>query len=171
MRTRDKILLVIAAAWLLYWVWETFHLPSITHCEVPAEFMDAAHSRPRMGIPALRAQYIQNNKEFFNDRLPTDVIIDFEEHEPNYMAGTQVEDNGQFHIMINPDMAPAERTEQYLLLHEACHIATWDEANYPDRALPPTNAEEHGPKWRACMLKIDAMGGFRRILIDYYGGN
>lgn len=143
MKTRTKVAFTIVAA-LLYWTISQLVFDS-GHC---ASTFD-------MTIEQLQNQYSEDNDRFFNNKLPKKVTIDYGETDPRYMATTVLKDDG-FHISLNLAFARAERVDQYLLLHEACHIETWSEGS------------QHGPDWRVCMLKIDAQGGFREIFIDEY---
>lgn len=122
---------------------------------------------PYMTVERLQRQYASNNAEFFNDRLPKDIVIDYGENSDEFMATTVRWSDGTFHIALNPRYAGAERVAEYLLLHESCHVAVWDEvhAGSNDKI---TQKKEHGPAWRACMLNIDAAGGFRQIFIDSF---
>jgi predicted SprT family Zn-dependent metalloprotease len=72
------------------------------------------------------------------------------------MASTIKMANGQFHIAFNEQYLRGERYAHMTLLHEQCHVATYDEI------------QDHGPKWQACMLRLDRMGAFRKEIIDGY---
>ena len=162
-----KALLLTVAALFAWWHW---HVPDIARADGPPELweMEAAKAdQPVMSVDRLRAQYASNNSEFFNDRLPKDVVIDYSESDGENMATTMKFSDGTFHIALNPEYAGAKRVAEYLLLHEACHVAVWDRL-HKDNNQVLSWQEEHGPVWRACMLKIDAVGGFRQIFIDSY---
>lgn len=145
MKTRTKIVLTIIAA-VVYW--------AITQV-LPTPSNRATAKGIGMSVKQLHNLYESNNHQFFDNKLPNNVVIDFDEKNPDDMATTTREDSGMFRISFNPTFSKATRVEEYLLLHEACHIAVWGNT-------------EHGPKWRACMLGIDAQGGFREIFIDGY---
>jgi hypothetical protein len=143
-------------------------IASIASADAPEEFQPQAAEiglAPRMSLKDVYKQYAANNDEFFDGKLPRDVTIDYEEHDDKNMATTDVWTDGTFHISLNPHYAVAERTTEYLLLHEECHVAVWDKTH---NAKGISTENDHGPAWRACMLNIDAAGGFRRIMIDGY---
>jgi len=105
----------------------------------------------------LLAWYADYNSGYFQDKLPKNVIIDYDEHE--YLASTMLTNNGRFRISFNKDYASSPRVAHLFLLHEMCHIKTWDEWD---------NLSDHGPHWRSCMLVLDFDNAFRRELIDGY---
>jgi predicted SprT family Zn-dependent metalloprotease len=143
MKTRTKVAITVVLA-LLYWAVSQLSFDSGRHASVVG--MTAAQ---------LRTQYDNDNDRFFNNKLPKDVMIDYGETGSEYMATTAAVGD-TFRISFNPSYAKSERVDEYLLLHEACHIATWK------------YGVSHGPEWRICMLQIDAQGGFREIFIDGY---
>jgi len=111
-------------------------------------------------ITDLRAFYAGANQAYFGGQLPEDITIDLAETDPKIMASTTKTASGDFIIHLNKRTVPVRRTSYTSLLHEMCHVKTWDETiNF------------HGPKWQACMLQVDAQGANRRILIDGYEGN
>jgi SprT-like family len=96
------------------------------------------------------------NTEFFDDKLPRNVVIDWDEHDPSRMAATSKLPDGRFHITFNQRYCLADRVAHMALLHEDCHIVTWAE-RVPD---------VHGPAWRTCMLNLYQTGAFKAELID-----
>lgn len=108
-----------------------------------------------MTVEQLQSQYSSNNDRFFDNKLPKKVVIDYSETNPLYMATTTEHEDG-FHISFNRAFARAGRVDEYLLLHESCHIVAW------------SDGVGHEARWRTCMLGIDAQGGFREIFIDGY---
>jgi SprT-like family len=100
------------------------------------------------------------NEAFFNKKLPENTIVDWDEH-GEVMARTKLV-GGQYHIALNQKYSAANRFARLMVLHEMCHIKNFDEED------PKT--ENHGPRWRTCMLKIEIQGGNRAILIDGYTG-
>jgi predicted SprT family Zn-dependent metalloprotease len=110
----------------------------------------------------LHAWYSEYNKEYFSDRLPHNVVIDYSQG-GEYMATTVRMEDGRFHIAFNEKYTAAERVAHMILLHEMCHVKTWD-------ALDQSH-DGHGREWRACMLVLDSEGAFRAQLIDGYNGD
>ena len=152
MKTRTKILIVIVAA-LLYFIAEQRLAPKTSDYTPHQSDLELA--------------YKDFNQMYFRDRLPKDVVIDFAES--NMMATTAKMSDGRFHIAFNERYNQSIRQARETELHEMCHIATW-------RALSEMTSEEiltnqHGRRWRSCMLQLDMQGAFRREIIDYYEEN
>jgi hypothetical protein len=101
--------------------------------------------------------YAGSNSAYFEDKLPKNTIIDWNETDSRNMAVTY-EDGEQFHISLNPYYVRASRTAWEVILHEQCHIEEYKEAE----------KDEHGPRWRTCMLRLEMQGAYRPILIDGY---
>jgi hypothetical protein len=101
----------------------------------------------------LNSWYAQYNDEYFDNKLPK-AIIDLNLRN-GHMAETSYPDFKTFHITFDPHYIAAHRTARFTLLHEMCHVRTWGD-------------DDHGPRWRTCMLGIDQQGGFRNIIIDKY---
>lgn len=148
MKLRWKILLIIALAWLLTWIYQT--AANLGNRESQTSF-----SR----CEGLDAWYRDYNDNYFQNRLPKNTVVDYSEHRDDIMAATSQFDDGRFHIAFNEKYAKSARFAHLLMLHEQCHIDTWDEK------------EEHGKRWRACMLVVEFEGAFRGILIDGYTGD
>lgn len=118
-------------------------------------------SRSVARCEGLDVWYNDYNNHYFYGRLPHDVVIDYSESS-QYMATTSKMSDGRFHIAFNEKYTAAERVAHLILLHEMCHVKTWDD--------PDHSHENHGKMWRACMLELDTEGAFRAELIDgYYG--
>ena len=100
--------------------------------------------------------YQTANNAYFGDRLPKDTILDWTETRSLYMATTTKVGSG-FHVAFNPAYIASTRYIHLTEYHEMCHIESWIER--PD---------EHGPKWRTCMLRLETAGAFRREIIDGY---
>src|SRR5208282_308181 len=179
MKARYKILLTVGAAVLAYWLWSTYNPPEeiegITESTCPGVLdspIATASQAPAYTVAGLRALYNSDNSEFFGGRLPDDVVVDYNVTEPRYEATTSKWSDGRFHVSFNPVYATSSKHVGYLMLHESCHVKLWDETHPPDQTPFPdgTGKDDHGKLWQSCMLGIDASGGFRRLLIDSYGG-
>src|SRR5580698_5296431 len=74
------------------------------------------------------------NTQYFDGQLPTPAFryADL----PDALATTIQGSDGRFLIELRPEV------DLKVLRHEACHIATIDEA------------EEHGPQWASCMERF-----------------
>ncbi len=152
MKKRWLVLFIIAMAGLFFYF------------EHRRDEVTVVHSQEKtvVTVEELQATYRTYNLTEFGGKLPTDTIIDFDEKDPDNMASTSQEADGQFHISFNHKFVAGVRVMNLTMLHEQCHIATW--------------GNKHGREWRACMLKLDAAGVFREIIIDGYretidGGN
>ena len=149
MKIRWKIVLTIALAGLTFW------LGQIAHC--PAH-LDSFNGLEHKNLYQLYDGY---NDEYFDNKLPKNTVIDWDET-GDYMATTNLLPDGRFHIAFNPHYITAMRVARTSMLHEMCHIQTWGELDY--------QTGRHGPQWRTCMLGLDAAGAWRREMIDYYEG-
>jgi hypothetical protein len=162
MKTRTKILITILLALLYFALIQHFNDNGPIRVELPL-----VPAQKSIGGPYdLKAIYSEFNEQYFYNRLPKDVLIDFSETE-NYMATTIMMSDERFHIRFNPKYVNAERVVRETMLHEQCHIKTfkWE------LSLEDIRTKQHGREWRACMLQLDTQGAFRRELIDYYEGN
>ncbi len=146
MKIRTKILIAVAAALVYFYCQQRFGAPCLTKSDLPKD---------------LDKYYAQYNSEFFNDKLPRDVVIDWGEYGNDAMATTSKLPDGRFHIALNERYSSAGRVARLILFHEACHVQTWGEQ--------PANV--HGPRWRTCMLNLYQQGAFKRDLIDGHEGN
>jgi hypothetical protein len=143
MNKRWKLVLFLAL--LVAWLWTVDIIHDINK-----------HQRIEK-CEGLKIWYDEYNQQYFENKLPKDVVIDYS-GAGGYMAITTMLSDGRFHIALNEKYTAAPRVAHLTLLHEQCHVATYDEI------------EEHGKRWRTCMLEIDAEGAFRANLIDGYEG-
>jgi hypothetical protein len=142
MKTRYKILIAIGAALLYFYGVQQYGAPSVA----------VAYSETD-----LRAVYVEFNDEYFHNTLPKDTVIDYAGHDDRYVATTRQIEDGRFHIALNKNYAGSMEAARLTILHEDCHIKTWNQ-----------EFDEHGKRWRACMLALDAAGAFREQIIDGY---
>lgn len=119
-------------------------------------------SRPKLTEPAkaqpvtqkyLEKSYARNNAQYFENKLPV-AVVDYDLRDPEFMATTRRTYDGVFHVSFNPFYVSAERYAELTMLHEMCHIKTWN--------------DQHGARWQACMIQLDLQGAFRDELIDSY---
>ncbi len=153
LRLRTKILIVILMAVIYVWAETYLSVPAASGRQPSQADMDTA--------------YREFNEVYFNNELPKDVVIDWAESKD--MASTVRMADGRFHLAFNEKYNQASRAMRESMLHEQCHVRTW-------RSLSEMTAEEiltnqHGRRWRTCMLQLDIQGAFRREIIDYYEGN
>jgi hypothetical protein len=103
----------------------------------------------------LKRWYDDFNDEYFLGSLPRTTIIERKDMGPHTLMSTRKLENG-FHIVINTQYNLGADTEHLYLLHEMCHIRTWEEA------------EEHGPLWEDCMYMLNEKHAFTDNLIRGY---
>lgn len=117
------------------------------------------------GSDNLYIWYAGYNDQYFGDKLPRDPIISHEKSAPDEVAHTEYNaSQKRFHIVFNTMYPIGERMEHLALQHEMCHIET------PEPTEQVAKDGGHGPEWRTCMLKMEAMGAWRDLLIDGYKG-
>jgi hypothetical protein len=117
----------------------------------------APNPEAALTVTQLQQTYAAFNEEYFNNSLPKDAVVDYGERDNHFMATTQTLPDGRFHIAMNKDYVGGARHARLTLLHEQCHIKTWQR-----------EVVEHGRLWRSCMLQLDMAGAFREQLIDGY---
>lgn len=152
-KLRWKILITIGLAILAVWLQDQI--------EKHEPHASASYGR----CEGLEIWYSEYNSGYFQDKLPNDVVIDYGEYNPDFMATTSQLPDGRFHIAFNEVYTKAPRVAHITLLHEMCHVKTFDER---DPETVHTLGGSHGPRWRRCMLILDFDGAFRRELIDAY---
>lgn len=161
MRTRTKILLVIALAVFVssglcvesIWMRGTSESPVFQNVTfAPTVAVTEAY---------LKKLYAIDNETFFQNKLLKNPSIDLlEEHD---MASTMCHENGSCELKFNLRYVAAPRVAMFTMLHEQCHIKTWG------KDLDTLGQEiAHGKLWRSCMLQLDMQGAFREIIIDNY---
>jgi len=165
--TLEKILGTLCLALIVGFLSKPPEIDYVEHCEKPAEthaiLPDLKGSDTTLAW--LQGIYPLFNDAYFENKLPQDVEIDLLEHDPNSMATTDcTSSNKNCKIHFNYKYVVAPRNAELTMLHEMCHIPTFDEH------VPGASGQValHGPHWRICMLKLDIQGAFRYILIDGY---
>ena len=144
MKTRIKVIIVILLAIVCFELTQKYGAPA------------------KIGsIGNLDAIYNSLNVQYFGNSLPKDTVVDWSETGSTNMATTYKLQDGRFHIALNEQYLKAERVLALTMLHEQCHIKTFTEAEA---------GQEHGARWRTCMLELDLQGAFRNQLIDGYDG-
>lgn len=127
---------------------------------------------PRNQTGLIDLDYLQRtfhtyNDAYFDGRLNTPEI-DLDETQA--MATTHCSTGGvDCRLKFNPDFIKATRVANLSLLHEMCHMETWDD-DQDKLILAPDDLTRHGKHWRDCMAGLDDQGAFRGILIDFYRG-
>ena len=105
-------------------------------------------------IETLEKSYSAFNAQYFENKLPKDAVVDYDLYDPEFMATTTKGFDDKFHLSFNRNYVAAERVSDLIMLYEMCHVKNF--------------GNEHGRKWRACMLQLDLQGAFREELIDSY---
>lgn len=151
--TRHRLKLFFFLAAIAAWFIAVGNAPARRHTK----------ASPAQENPAVLAEvYGEFNDQYFQGRLPKDTVVDWSESADN-IASTYKMGDGRFHITFNPKYALAHRVYATTMLHEQCHIKTYDERDF--------ETGWHGKRWRSCMLQLDMQGAFRRELIDFYVGD
>jgi predicted SprT family Zn-dependent metalloprotease len=105
-----------------------------------------AYSRERLSHADLHAWYQQINRESFDGRLQ-DVSVEWADLTADDSYGvTQFYDDGSISIEIDKLTNTSEAHTREVLQHEACHVATQEEA---------TGEDKHGPLFQTCMRRFN----------------
>lgn len=100
--------------------------------------------------PVLSQQYNDDNYKWFEAKLPKSTKVFYGEADGNVADVYTV--GGEFVIEINPKYNRNPSQEMFSLLHEECHIKTWNE-----------NGIGHGPIFQACMFNLASRGAFSEL--------
>ena len=152
MKTRTKILITIILAFLVSWLIGQFQ--SSPEEPSKASFDDLNEY--------LVDRYEIYNSAYFQNKLPKDTVVDFSEAQDMYVALTTKLPDGRYHIALNKKYVRTPVFGDLILLHESCHIPTFDYFDEVDGF--------HGKEWRACMTELELQGAFHLELIDSFGG-
>jgi len=161
--TPKKIALTVVLA-ILFWFLSGLFIPK----EVSYARPDLLNGSGHTDLAYIKKSFAQYDETHFQGRLKERVVsIDLNEIYPDFMGSTHCDEEGKnCEMHFNLELVLAPRSADLVLLHEMCHVKTWNHDIYPEGGMI-----EHGPSWRACMLQVDQAGEFRRILIDGYNGN
>jgi hypothetical protein len=114
----------------------------------------------QMTLEETRQFYASTNREYFHGSLPKDVDIEFGSNDfislDNILChalGNTNKLGNRFVITIDPKWAPASVTKEETMLHEECHVATWD-----------LEKDHHGKKWQSCMHDLYIQGALDDLL-------
>ena len=111
----------------------------------------------------LQQDYADYNRAFFNDTLPKNVPVTWSDiprtKDGRYVMGNTPEDivSGTFSIQIDTKSNIAWATADTTLLHEMCHVKTYDRALELDQDM-------HGPLFKACIVDLEMQGAFTELL-------
>jgi hypothetical protein len=119
-------------------------------------------------IEFLQRAFRVYNHEYFQDRLNTPA---FNTDEEQMQATTHCYDGGvNCTLSFNLFYLRSSRNAEIAVLHEQCHMKTWDDDQNGFILSADAVSRHHAKKWRACMIDLDNQGAFRNILIDFYKG-
>ena len=155
MKTGNKILLTILLAVLAVLLFGCRKPESGPEVVVA----NAAIYTPKSTVTTayLEDLYKTDNETFFQNKLPS-VSINLLEMKGTAMATTVCDESAtECELKFNLKYVAAKRVANFTMLHEMCHVKTWDK-----------DSDSHGKVWRTCMLQLDSVGAFREILIDNY---
>ena len=102
---------------------------------------------------ALKVWYDGYNEQYFDGMLPRNTEVTYGDL-PGDLAVT-FKQGGRFHIVIDKETNKAPSTAHLSLLHEACHLATWN----VDKSI-----DGHGPEFRACIDRLYKAGALEGLL-------
>lgn len=97
----------------------------------------------------LQSWYTLYNDSYF-DELPDANV--YESTDTDGAEGETALIDGKYVIKINPKLDILANQEHETLLHEMCHVATWDREK-----------DDHGPIWYGCMLNVAKQGGMEDL--------
>ena len=98
----------------------------------------------------LQTIYAQFNSDYFWNSLPSDTTVAYGLNDPAKMAAT-TKLAGKYWIRLNYDYTKAPKVAEETILHEQCHIATWNEF------------DPHGRRWQMCMTRLAEAGAFKEL--------
>jgi hypothetical protein len=113
-----------------------------------------------VGVGQVQAQqyFAGYNATYFDGKLaPTRVLVATPPDGDAVMGQTVCDLNDEgtgvlsCTIYVNPTYNIAPVTTYETIIHEACHVKTYDEF------------DDHGPRWQHCMLEQAMSGGFKGI--------
>ena len=103
----------------------------------------------------LQIEYAFLNKRDFGNKLPMDTYVHYGNYTDHQMDGdigwTIKRQDGTFEIAIDEKTNPTWRQTDLTLIHEMCHVKTWD-------YVRAHNEDVHGHAFQACMME-QAMSG------------
>lgn len=102
----------------------------------------------------LEPWYQGYNVLYFNQSLPTDVVITHELEDDHFM-GISYRAGGRYWIEMNLKYEPSPKQSKLILLHEMCHVDLWVEGE--------DEPDDHGPKWQHCMHGLANMRAFESL--------
>ena len=104
-----------------------------------------AYGREQLRDPEyLHAVDQRVNQEAFGGHLP-DAELRREDLSAEDAAGHTTREDGRFIIVLDPTWNRSESENRRTVQHEACHAATWSDAE---------NFDFHGPEFRECMERF-----------------
>ena len=111
----------------------------------------------------LQQDYADYNQAFFNNTLPKNVPVTWSDiprtKDGRYVMGNTHEDvvSGTFLIRIDTKSNITMVTADTTLLHEMCHVKTYDRTVELDQDM-------HGPLFKACLVNLQMQGAFTDLL-------
>lgn len=157
MRLRTKLFLTIAAAIACSYLLGCQKLP-------PPDAPTPATAPFQVDVPYLEKMYREYNEAFFQNKLTKTPKITLDE--TTAMATTNCSPDGDCDLKFNLKYVAALRVSNIILLHEMCHVKTWN-TDFKWMTGIRYN-DDHGKNWRTCMLQLDQTGVFRENIIDDY---
>ena len=103
----------------------------------------------------LRRWYKQYNQKFFDNQLPADAVVSWEDCGPSEIGGTDRLADGRFILAVDPILRYLKLTvvARSTLLHEMAHVKLWESS--------PNH--QHGPVFQEEMLRLARLGAFEKL--------
>ena len=111
----------------------------------------------------LQQDYADYNQAFFDNTLPKNVVVTWSDipksKDGRFVMGNTHEEiiGGTFSIQIDTKSNIAWATADTTLLHEMCHVKTYDRTVELDQDM-------HGPLFKACIVNLELQGAFTDLL-------
>lgn len=110
---------------------------------------------------ALRANFEYFNEQWFDNKLPKDVLVHYSDLTVEKEMGvTDLYANGAYVIRIDRKTNPIQKTADFTLLHEMCHVKIGMSS---DLTIGKQGLDTHGPLFQSCMLDLAGRGAFKDL--------
>ena len=100
----------------------------------------------------LRRLFLEFNRLYWNDSLPHDTEIVLVPLKGKIVGLCAKQTDGSFIITLCPSITGFPRYTKLILIHEMCHIATWE-----------SKGDSHGKAWKKEVLRVLTAGAVKYI--------
>jgi len=95
--------------------------------------------------------YAGYNEQYFLNQLPANTEVHWADLTPLHNMGYTIKHENRYEILIDRDTHPTGKQARQTLLHEQCHLATWDKSL------------EDGLEFQKCMVNLAVHGAFEGL--------